>query len=531
MAGLANGLDSAGFVREAHKLTVTEQLNLPAGIPFSLGDIRQFNMHWEEADANARVAVMELPSGGNDVPVLPVGIGLDGVDLAFFDGFTQPMVATVDADRDSYVGFHYSADDVAVVRMVLASGTVRSHTIPDVASDTFMLLAAAQAVTGQKTYDDDILLRLGTTGDQVALNRSTSLGANTALTSVLIGTTVVAAIPANSLILSNITANGDQVFVALFGGTVSTEWMRADTSAGLVVFNEASADIDYRWESSSNSSIFVIDGGENAVAIGGSIVSGAAMTFKNDDARTLITAVGGVIHMPTLTYTDSGGARTVALVQAAFFGIPTFTNASNAVTGTDTSTVYIAGEPVAGTNWTATRLYALFVDAGTVRIDGTLQLGLAGNTTGVMNFQGVTSGVVTIQALAAAGTYTLSLPPDDGEASEQLQTDGSGVLTWEAAASTRDVKNIFGRLDPGEALARLLGVPVHRWTYKRGQRGVGGDYETEFVGVVADEAPWAMKHQGRHFNEINAFGHTVAAIQALYDEIAGLTQRLALAGL
>lgn len=43
---------------------------------------------------------------------------------------------------------------------------------------------------------------------------------------------------------------------------------------------------------------------------------------------------------------------------------------------------------------------------------------------------------VTIQAADATGTsYTLTLPPDDGDAGEQLQTNGSGVLTWEAAGS------------------------------------------------------------------------------------------------
>jgi len=43
---------------------------------------------------------------------------------------------------------------------------------------------------------------------------------------------------------------------------------------------------------------------------------------------------------------------------------------------------------------------------------------------------------VTIQAVDATGTsYTLTLPPDDGDAGEQLQTNGSGVLTWESAGS------------------------------------------------------------------------------------------------
>ncbi len=37
------------------------------------------------------------------------------------------------------------------------------------------------------------------------------------------------------------------------------------------------------------------------------------------------------------------------------------------------------------------------------------------------------------QLTAQAGDITYTLPPDDGDAGEQLQTNGSGVLTWEAA--------------------------------------------------------------------------------------------------
>ena len=62
-----------------------------------------------------------------------------------------------------------------------------------------------------------------------------------------------------------------------------------------------------------------------------------------------------------------------------------------------------------------------------------LDLGVAAATTGILRMHGSTSGTVTIQSAAAAGTYTLTLPLDDGGASEFLQTDGDGVLTWAAA--------------------------------------------------------------------------------------------------
>ncbi|MDP9249686.1 MAG: hypothetical protein M3M85_04240 [bacterium] len=53
---------------------------------------------------------------------------------------------------------------------------------------------------------------------------------------------------------------------------------------------------------------------------------------------------------------------------------------------------------------------------------------------GTLYLSGSTSGKVTISPAAAAGTYTLTLPIDDGIASQYLQTDGNGVLTWATAA-------------------------------------------------------------------------------------------------
>ncbi len=65
---------------------------------------------------------------------------------------------------------------------------------------------------------DDILFSLGNDRDQVMLNRSTSLTAATALTDVLTGTTEIPTIQANSLIISNVTEDGDLVLAVNDGG-------------------------------------------------------------------------------------------------------------------------------------------------------------------------------------------------------------------------------------------------------------------------------------------------------------------------
>jgi hypothetical protein len=55
--------------------------------------------------------------------------------------------------------------------------------------------------------------------------------------------------------------------------------------------------------------------------------------------------------------------------------------------------------------------------------------------TEVLKLSGSTSGTITIAPAASAGTYTLTLPADDGTTGQVLTTDGSGVLSWAAAGS------------------------------------------------------------------------------------------------
>lgn len=82
---------------------------------------------------------------------------------------------------------------------------------------------------------DDTVVALGTNSDIASLNRSTALAADTALTGVLVGTDVGSrqALAANSLIISNITTNGD---IGLYAtrASVSYEALFVDASASQV---------------------------------------------------------------------------------------------------------------------------------------------------------------------------------------------------------------------------------------------------------------------------------------------------------
>jgi hypothetical protein len=100
--------------------------------------------------------------------------------------------------------------------------------------------------------------------------------------------------------------------------------------------------------------------------------------------------------------------------------------------GTKTSVIRAAGSQTANIlelQNSATTTLAAFDK------DGFLTLGLAGTSTGKLNFAGSTSGTVTVQTAAAAGTWTMTLPTSAGTNGYVLQTDGTGVTSWVAAGS------------------------------------------------------------------------------------------------
>jgi len=84
-----------------------------------------------------------------------------------------------------------------------------------------------------QTFLDDVPLEFGTDSDIVELLRSATLTANTALTGVLIGTPVTPALAADSLIISNVTANGDILIAGNDGGN-SRSFFFADVSTGVL---------------------------------------------------------------------------------------------------------------------------------------------------------------------------------------------------------------------------------------------------------------------------------------------------------
>ena len=68
-----------------------------------------------------------------------------------------------------------------------------------------------------------------------------------------------------------------------------------------------------------------------------------------------------------------------------------------------------------------------------------LTVGLSGTTLGVIRLEGSTSGFVSLQAAAVAGSSTFTLPSATGSNAQVLQTNASAVLSWATVGTPNSV--------------------------------------------------------------------------------------------
>ena len=215
-------------------------------------------------------------------------------------------------------------------------------------------------------------------------------------------------------------------------------------------------------------------------------------------------------------YTPTGADRYMigcSIAVASDFGIRNETDTRNDFIIKGDGTIYMAG----GGN----------VGIGTTAPSTLLHVGLAGTTLGTIGIAGNTSGLVTLTVAAAAGTWTMKLPTGvAGTAGFQLtDAGGDGVTSWASAASTKIAKNIINQFqNTKDALNKILSASVYIFKYKEGMGT--GDLETEYVGIMAEESPWAMHFNNKILNPVNTFGYTVLSIQALHDKITALEQTI-----
>jgi len=161
-----------------------------------------------------------------------------------------------------------------------------------------------------------------------------------------------------------------------------------------------------------------------------------------------LNSTGGSSGTKYIQYLTSSGANT----GASRVNYGTYIDLTNTGTTSTNTGLFV-------TSSGATNNYAIIVPNGggnvgfgttapssLLHVSGTAQFGTAGSQIGRLQLSGNTSGTVGITTAAAAGTWTMTLPVNDGDANQVLQTDGSGVTSWVTPSTGGSPAGNFGNL-------------------------------------------------------------------------------------
>ena len=142
--------------------------------------------------------------------------------------------------------------------------------------------------------------------------------------------------------------------------TIAKTFSGTLTSNGGVVFNEDSADVDFRVESNGNANMFVVNGGEDKVGIGADPDLGAALHIKTADSSASANAAAdelviegsansgiSILSGTTLTFTGAppSGTNNIYVVHQAksvgTIGIPDDTISARTLVTLDNSNDHV----------------------------------------------------------------------------------------------------------------------------------------------------------------------------------------------
>jgi len=171
------------------------------------------------------------------------------------------------------------------------------------------------------------------------------------------------------------------------------------------------------------------------------------------------------VNASTFTDSSTAGSGTATNAVSRSIAVPTFAATNASVTMTNAATMYIAGAPTAGTNVTLTNAYALWVDAGATRLDGTLRvdgsldlnsalqldatLTVGVDDTGYdVKFFGATSGRYwewdeSADTMNVRGQITVGVD-DTGHDVQFFGASAGAYLLWDESADTLDIRGATG---------------------------------------------------------------------------------------
>ena len=286
--------------------------------------------------------------------------------------------------------------------------------------------------------------------DSILFNAPTFTNASSATISNAATLTIAGApVKANSITLTNtyglkINAAAVSTATNAYGLYVSAPTGATNNYGGVIASGrfgigdtspDALLDFDFSSTSTTAASEY---GGYFTSSDTGVVTSGTDITYSIYNALTRTGATGGTIdtygQYISLT-TDNAGSgthRAWGLYSNLDGNADTNYGIYSVVAAAASQTsygLYVDAGTGAGTE------YAAIFTNGNVGIGNTapttlLTLGTAGTTAGALSMAGSSSGVVTLNVAAAAGTWTLTLPTNDGDSGQFLQTNGSGVTSW-----------------------------------------------------------------------------------------------------
>ena len=319
-------------------------------------------------------------------------------------------------------------------------------------------------------------------------------------------------------------ASNGNIYAAVYNGDI---YMQTSGTGNFVALSQTSR----QWHAmttTSNGNVYAAEyGGDIYMQTGGTgdfvalsqTTRGWVAVTAASNGNVYAAVYGGDIYMQTGGIDDLAGGN---LILSSGRGKGAGASSISFLTGTTLS----SGTTLQTLSEKMTILGNGNLGIGTTAPSELLSLGLTGTIKGVLSLAGVTSGKVIIQPADVAGTWTMTLPTAVGGAGQQLTDVASnGITSWTAAGSSRELKDIIEIVvDPNEALIQILQTPIYRFHYKPGMGT--GDSITEYVGVIADEAPWAMHYNGTIVNPVNTLGYMVLGIQAMNEKIVSLDLKL-----
>lgn len=242
---------------------------------------------------------------------------------------------------------------------------------------------------------------------------------------------------------------------ATFGGVVSAgtqTFAGAKTFASSATFNAGLTIIGAGAFSSVSSGMQLVGSTTLVYTSGVSVGTTATLTTGVSSARFVV----GTGTVGTFT------SGTHPIVASTAFKPQTITN--NGATVTNTATTYIESAMTGGTN-----NYALWVDAGTVRIDDTIELGDASDTT----ISRSSAGVIAVEGVA--------IPKGTGTANEIAYWSGTNVVGSLAVATYPSLTE----------LSYVKGVTSAIQTQLNGKQA-SGNYITALTGDMTASGPGSV---------------------------------------